>query len=133
MKDVIGYLKQQQSKSPTPEMASEWHSMEDLYNRKLWHQLTLKLTVFVQDPYFSKGDGLIQLYENFLSDFEHRINPLSLVEIILHVAKQMPDPNTAIPFLEKTKEKVTSCSKDYRIPKRYHSYSFEQRQTMLCT
>ncbi len=34
MKDVIGYLKQQQSKSPTPEMASEWHSMEDLHNRK---------------------------------------------------------------------------------------------------
>lgn len=34
MKDVIGYLKQQQSKSPTPEMASVWHSLEDLYNRK---------------------------------------------------------------------------------------------------
>uniref|UniRef100_A0A672KK30 PSD13 N-terminal domain-containing protein n=1 Tax=Sinocyclocheilus grahami TaxID=75366 RepID=A0A672KK30_SINGR len=61
MKDVIGYLKQQQSKSPTPEMASEWHSLEDLYNRKLWHQLTLKLTVFVLDPYFSKGDTLIQV------------------------------------------------------------------------
>uniref|UniRef100_A0A8C1BND7 26S proteasome non-ATPase regulatory subunit 13 n=1 Tax=Cyprinus carpio carpio TaxID=630221 RepID=A0A8C1BND7_CYPCA len=106
MKDVIGYLKQQQSKSPTPEMASVWHSLEDLYNRKLWHQLTLKLTVFVQDPYFSKGDTLIQLYENFLSDFEHRINPLSLVEIILHVARQMPEPITAITFLEKTKEKV---------------------------
>lgn len=34
MKDVLGYLKQQQSKSPTPEMASEWHSLEDLHNRK---------------------------------------------------------------------------------------------------
>ncbi|XDV53232.1 hypothetical protein PO909_021789 [Leuciscus waleckii] len=108
MKDVIGYLKQQQSKSPTAEMAAEWHSLEDFYNRKLWHQLTLKLTDFVQDPYFAKGDGLIQLYENFLSDFEHRINPLSLVEIILHVAKHMTDPNTAITFLEKTKEKVKS-------------------------
>uniref|UniRef100_A0A8C1GVM9 26S proteasome non-ATPase regulatory subunit 13 n=2 Tax=Cyprinus carpio TaxID=7962 RepID=A0A8C1GVM9_CYPCA len=88
MKDVIGYLKQQQSKSPTPEMASEWHSMEDLYNRKLWHQLTLKLTVFVQDPYFSKGDGLIQLYENFLSDFEHRVTVLkSFVVVLLNQVK----------------------------------------------
>ncbi|TRY87979.1 hypothetical protein DNTS_007012 [Danionella cerebrum] len=106
MKDVVGFLKQQQSQSATPELASEWHALEDLYNKKLWHQLTLKLSVFVQDPYFSKGDGLIQLYENFLCDFEHRINPLSLVEIILHVVRQMPDPNTTITFLEKTKEKV---------------------------
>ncbi|XP_076878427.1 26S proteasome non-ATPase regulatory subunit 13 [Brachyhypopomus gauderio] len=106
MKDVLGYLKQQQSKSPTTEMATEWHKLEDLYNRKLWHQLTLKLTDFVQDPIFSKGDAIIQLYENFISDFEHRINPLSLVEIVLHVVRQMPDPNTAITFLEKTKEKV---------------------------
>uniref|UniRef100_A0AAX7UBW5 26S proteasome non-ATPase regulatory subunit 13 n=1 Tax=Astatotilapia calliptera TaxID=8154 RepID=A0AAX7UBW5_ASTCA len=29
------------------------------------------------------------LYENFMSDFEHRINPLSLVEILLFVARQM--------------------------------------------
>ncbi len=29
---------------------------------RLWHQLTLKLTDFVQDPYFSKGDGLIQVW-----------------------------------------------------------------------
>uniref|UniRef100_A0A8C9VBA8 Proteasome 26S subunit, non-ATPase 13 n=1 Tax=Scleropages formosus TaxID=113540 RepID=A0A8C9VBA8_SCLFO len=75
---------------------------------RLWHQLTLKLTDFVQDPCFATGDGLIQLYENFLCDFEHRINPLSLVEIILHVARQMTDPNVAITFLEKTKEKVKS-------------------------
>ncbi|MBN3309942.1 PSD13 ATPase, partial [Amia calva] len=108
MKDVTGYLKQQQSKSSTPEMATEWHTLEELYNKKLWHQLTLKITDFVQDPCFASGDGLIKLYENFLSDFEHRINPLSLVEIILHVARQMTDPNTAITFLEKTKEKVKS-------------------------
>uniref|UniRef100_A0AAQ5X520 26S proteasome non-ATPase regulatory subunit 13 n=1 Tax=Amphiprion ocellaris TaxID=80972 RepID=A0AAQ5X520_AMPOC len=87
MKDVSGYLKQQQSNSSTPEMAAEWHALEDLYNKRLWHQLTLKLTDFVKDPCFKTGDGLIQLYENFLCDFEHRINPLSLVEIILYVVK----------------------------------------------
>uniref|UniRef100_A0AAQ5ZB80 PSD13 N-terminal domain-containing protein n=1 Tax=Amphiprion ocellaris TaxID=80972 RepID=A0AAQ5ZB80_AMPOC len=108
MKDVSGYLKQQQSNSSTPEMAAEWHALEDLYNKRLWHQLTLKLTDFVKDPCFKTGDGLIQLYENFLCDFEHRINPLSLVEIILYVARQMSDPKDAITFLEKTKEKVKS-------------------------
>uniref|UniRef100_A0A8D0CVS7 Proteasome 26S subunit, non-ATPase 13 n=1 Tax=Sander lucioperca TaxID=283035 RepID=A0A8D0CVS7_SANLU len=74
----------------------------------LWHQLTLRLTDFVKDPCFKTGDGLIQLYDNFLSDFEHRINPLSLMEIILYVARQMKDPKDAITFLEKTKEKVKS-------------------------
>uniref|UniRef100_A0A674C700 26S proteasome non-ATPase regulatory subunit 13 n=1 Tax=Salmo trutta TaxID=8032 RepID=A0A674C700_SALTR len=108
MKDVTGYLKTQQSMSSTPEMASEWHTLEEFYNKKLWHQLTLKLTDFVKDPCFATGDGLIQLYDNFLSDFDHRINPLSLVEIILYVARQMTDPKDAITFLEKTKEKVKS-------------------------
>uniref|UniRef100_A0AAY5EX22 26S proteasome non-ATPase regulatory subunit 13 n=1 Tax=Electrophorus electricus TaxID=8005 RepID=A0AAY5EX22_ELEEL len=108
MKDVPGYLCFQQRKSSTPEMAAEWHALEDLYNKKLWHQLTLKMTEFVKDPYFKSGDSLIQLYDNFLSDFEHRINPLSLVEIILYVIRQISDPNDAITFLEKTKEKVKS-------------------------
>ncbi|XP_060742844.1 26S proteasome non-ATPase regulatory subunit 13-like [Tachysurus vachellii] len=109
MKDVQGYLVLQQSTSASPEMAAQWHALEDLYNRKLWHQLTLKLTEFVKDPYFQSGDTLIQLYENFLCDFEHRINPLSLVEIVLYVISQITDPNDAITFLEKTKEKV-KCS-----------------------
>uniref|UniRef100_A0A8C5AEB7 26S proteasome non-ATPase regulatory subunit 13 n=1 Tax=Gadus morhua TaxID=8049 RepID=A0A8C5AEB7_GADMO len=106
MKDVTGYLKQQQSTNP--EMAAEWHMLEEFYNKKLWHQLTLKLTDFVKDPCFKTGDGLIQLYDNFLSDFEHRINPLSLMEIILFVARQIKDPKEAITFLEKTREKVKS-------------------------
>ncbi|KAG9267078.1 26S proteasome non-ATPase regulatory subunit 13-like [Astyanax mexicanus] len=108
MKDVAGYLSLQQSQSSSPELAAEWHGLEELYNKKLWHQLTLKLTEFVKDPYFKTGDSLIQLYENFISDFEHRINPLSLVEIVLYVIRQITDPNDSITFLEKTKEKVKS-------------------------
>uniref|UniRef100_A0A8C4I2I5 26S proteasome non-ATPase regulatory subunit 13 n=1 Tax=Dicentrarchus labrax TaxID=13489 RepID=A0A8C4I2I5_DICLA len=108
MKDVTGFLKQQQSNSSTPEMAAEWHTLEEYHNKRLWHQLTLKLTDFVKDPCFKTGDGLIQLYDNFISDFEHRINPLSLMEIILYVARQMQDPKDAITFLEKTREKVKS-------------------------
>ncbi|CAK6979262.1 S proteasome non-ATPase regulatory subunit 13 [Scomber scombrus] len=41
-------------------------------------------------------------------DSSNRINPLSLMEIILYVARQMTDPKDAIVFLEKTKEKVKS-------------------------
>ncbi|XP_069480010.1 26S proteasome non-ATPase regulatory subunit 13 isoform X1 [Ambystoma mexicanum] len=108
MKEVSGFLQQQQSLSSTPEEAAVWNRLEEFYGKKLWHQLTLLLLEFVQDPHFAKGDGLIQLYENFINDFEHRVNPLSLVEIILHVVRQMTDPTVALTFLEKTKEKVKS-------------------------
>uniref|UniRef100_A0A8B9QYU7 26S proteasome non-ATPase regulatory subunit 13 n=1 Tax=Anas platyrhynchos TaxID=8839 RepID=A0A8B9QYU7_ANAPL len=87
MKDVPGFL--QQSQSSGPGQAAVWHRLEELYNKKLWHQLTLQVLDFVQDPCFAQGDGLIKLYENFISEFEHRVNPLSLVEIILHVVRQM--------------------------------------------
>ncbi|NXF25633.1 PSD13 ATPase, partial [Rhodinocichla rosea] len=106
MKDVPGFL--QQSQSAGPGQAAVWHRLEELYNKKLWHQLTLQVLDFVQDPCFAQGDGLIKLYENFISEFEHRVNPLSLVEIILHVVRQMTDPNVALTFLEKTREKVKS-------------------------
>lgn len=108
MRDVTAFLQQQQSQSSSPEVAGVWHRMEELYNKKLWHQLTLQLLDFVQEPECVKGDGLIKLYENFISDFEHRINPLSLVEIILHVVRQMKEPTVAVTFLEKTREKVKS-------------------------
>ncbi|KAJ1065974.1 PREDICTED: 26S proteasome non-ATPase regulatory subunit 13 isoform X2 [Capra hircus] len=106
MKDVSGFL--QQSQSSGPGQAAVWHRLEELYTKKLWHQLTLQVLDFVQDPCFAQGDGLIKLYENFISEFEHRVNPLSLVEIILHVVRQMTDPNVALSFLEKTREKVKS-------------------------
>uniref|UniRef100_A0A9L0RMT0 26S proteasome non-ATPase regulatory subunit 13 n=1 Tax=Equus caballus TaxID=9796 RepID=A0A9L0RMT0_HORSE len=106
MKDVPGFL--QQSQSSGPGQAAVWHRLEELYTKKLWHQLTLQVLDFVQDPCFAQGDGLIKLYENFISEFEHRVNPLSLVEIILHVVRQMTDPNEALTFLEKTREKVKS-------------------------
>ncbi|CAH2326269.1 26S proteasome non-ATPase regulatory subunit 13 [Pelobates cultripes] len=108
MRDVTAYLQLQQSQSAAPETAAIWHQLEELYNKKLWHQLTLQLLDFVQDPECAKGNGLIKFYENFISDFEHRINPLSLVEIILHVVRQMTDPTVALSFLEKTREKVKS-------------------------
>uniref|UniRef100_K1PKF6 26S proteasome non-ATPase regulatory subunit 13 n=1 Tax=Magallana gigas TaxID=29159 RepID=K1PKF6_MAGGI len=46
------------------------------------------------------------MYENFIADFEHRINPLALAEIMVYIVKQMTDIDTAVSFIEKMKEKV---------------------------
>nr|KAG5694100.1 hypothetical protein BaRGS_033719 [Batillaria attramentaria] len=75
---------------------------------RLWHQLTLKLSSFVKTQTFAKGDSLVRLYENFITDFEHRINPLALTEICVLVVKQISEPKQAVEFMEKLKEKVKS-------------------------
>ncbi|KAK7107988.1 26S proteasome non-ATPase regulatory subunit 13-like [Littorina saxatilis] len=106
-RDVSSYLAEQQRKS-TGEPASDWAELEDYYNKKLWHQLTLKLSAFVKTPVFAKGDTLVKLYENFITDFEHRINPLALTEICVLVVKQIQEPKQAVEFMEKLKEKVKS-------------------------
>uniref|UniRef100_A0A8W8MJE7 26S proteasome non-ATPase regulatory subunit 13 n=1 Tax=Magallana gigas TaxID=29159 RepID=A0A8W8MJE7_MAGGI len=104
-RDVGAYLTEQQRKS-SGDVATDWGQIEELYNKKLWHQLTLKLLKFVKTPTFSKGDGLVKMYENFIADFEHRINPLALAEIMVYIVKQMTDIDTAVSFIEKMKEKV---------------------------
>lgn len=104
-RDVNAYLSSQQTKSP-PERAEEWAELEKLYNKKLWHQLTLKLATFVKSDYLQEGTALVDLYENFLADFENKINPLTLVEILTYVVKQITDYDKCIEFVTKSKEKV---------------------------
>merc|ERR1711935_675377 len=104
-RDTAGYLSEQQAKS-SGDLAPEWVAIEELYNKKLWHQLTLKLQVFVKHPSFAQGDGLFQMYNNFLADFDHRINHLSLVEITLHIIRPMTDAKEALDFIMKIQEKV---------------------------
>ncbi|XP_062899772.1 26S proteasome non-ATPase regulatory subunit 13-like [Mobula hypostoma] len=105
MRDPVGFLRRQQE-ADSGDAAERWQRMETFYNRRLWHQLTVELLEFTLIPCFPSGDNLLQLYENFISDFEHRINPLSLVEIILRVVQQMNDAQMALSLLEKTWEKV---------------------------
>ncbi|VEN57812.1 unnamed protein product [Callosobruchus maculatus] len=103
--NVTEYLTKKQEDSPK-ELSAEWAELEELYNKRLWHQLTLKILQFIKKPELQKGDNLIQLYLNFIQTFENKINPLSLVEIVAVVVEQYKDPKEAIAFLEKTEPKV---------------------------
>ncbi|KAJ8032627.1 26S proteasome non-ATPase regulatory subunit 13 [Holothuria leucospilota] len=105
MIDVQGYLAARKSGS-SPNIATEWTEIEEMYTKKLWHQLTEKLLQFVKNPIFAEGDGLMQLYENLIVDIEHRINPLSLAEIAMIIVVAIKDYNEAIAFMEKIREKV---------------------------
>lgn len=105
---VVKFLSDMQS-SGREEISAEWATIEQLYNRKLWHQLTLCLNKMVHDPKSGlDGDTLLRCYNDFISDFEHRINPLSLIEILRQIVSHFGDSNEAISFLEKAKETVKS-------------------------
>lgn len=105
MKDVQLYLSEVCSSGP---LAEQWVQLHQLYEKRLWHELTEALLKFVKEEHFKTNGGLTELYEQFLSDFEHRINPLSLVELILVIAEELTDHEKALTLYKKTQEKVKS-------------------------
>ncbi|XP_055716028.1 26S proteasome non-ATPase regulatory subunit 13 [Phlebotomus papatasi] len=108
MSGVANYLSEQK-KTTNNELASEWTEIEELYNEKLWNELTIKLGTFVKNPALQNEEALVQLYQNFLSTFETKINPYGLVEILSVVVGHITDKKEANNFLEKLKEKVKIC------------------------
>ncbi|KAG2676760.1 hypothetical protein I3760_12G067200 [Carya illinoinensis] len=89
-----------------PELADWYASLADLYQRKLWHQLTSKLEQFVALAVFQAGDALIQLYHNFITDFETKINLLKLAHFAVIVSRQYAEKEAAITYLEGVIEKL---------------------------
>ncbi|CAN6305734.1 unnamed protein product, partial [Urochloa humidicola] len=83
-----------------PDLADWYADLADLYQRKLWHQLTLKLDQFLQLQAAQTGDTIIQLYNNFITDFETKINLLKLAHFAVIASRQYPDKDAAITFLE---------------------------------
>lgn len=106
--NVAGYLAEQKT-TTDKELAAEWTQIEELYNEKLWNELTIKLNTFVKNPALQNEDALLTLYHNFICVFETKINPYGLVEILTMVVSHIADKKEAIAFLEKLKEKVKVC------------------------
>uniref|UniRef100_K3Y7L2 PCI domain-containing protein n=2 Tax=Setaria italica TaxID=4555 RepID=K3Y7L2_SETIT len=83
-----------------PELAEWYAALADLYQRKLWHQLTLKLDQFLGLAVVQAGDALIQLYNHFISDFETKINLLKFAHFTVVVSRQYLDKDAGINYLE---------------------------------
>ncbi|KAH8346837.1 hypothetical protein KR059_000568 [Drosophila kikkawai] len=123
---VTAYLAAQK-KTTNKDLAAEWTLIEELYNEKwvlfvealvpgiidifcrLWNELTIKLVTFVRHESLQDETALLQLYQNFLSTFETKINPYGLIQILEVVVDNISDKKEAIEFLEKMKDKVKIC------------------------
>ncbi|MFT7804374.1 26S proteasome non-ATPase regulatory subunit 13-like [Arapaima gigas] len=105
-KNALGYLREQRMKYYATE-GSQWLRLEKFYRKRwLWHQLTVDLLRFVHTPALAVGDRIIKLYECFISEFEHWINPMFLVEILIMAAPQVNNWGQVTRLFERTKEKV---------------------------
>lgn len=84
---ILAFLEGQAAAYPT--LSGELSQMSDLYQRKLWHQLTLALQSVAA---MEAAATLLQpLYDTFVTDFKHKINKLALAQLQIAVAKQMAD------------------------------------------
>uniref|UniRef100_A0A1I7WRL6 26S proteasome non-ATPase regulatory subunit 13 n=1 Tax=Heterorhabditis bacteriophora TaxID=37862 RepID=A0A1I7WRL6_HETBA len=90
------------------DIADIWQKFEQLYSKKLWHQLTQEVRTSLAKTQFTGSINLKDFYDNFISEFEHRINPLQLVEIVLPIAKFIfsQKKESAYEFLNKIEKTV---------------------------
>lgn len=109
---VEAYLSAKKDSS-SPDLSKTFAELEELYNKKLWHQLTLGLVKLVKVPEMQQGTELLTLYSNLITEMENKINPLSLVELSAAIIKQCSEPKDAIAFMEKIAPKVSDHQESF--------------------
>jgi len=86
-------------------LREDFRQMKEFHEKKLWHQLTLKLESLLKNPNFVDG---VPLYENFIKEFESKMNQFRFAKIILVIAKQISAVAERVNFLEKLAQKINS-------------------------
>ncbi|KAI8985495.1 hypothetical protein BDB01DRAFT_850064 [Pilobolus umbonatus] len=123
--DVTHFLYEERKKAPAS-LQHYFTTFEDLYERKLWHQLTLKVLDYFKDP--SSASTQIDIFKHFVSDWENKINTLSLVRIALQVAHQFKDDHASVQFLSDIITKVNQPdTQDVYVLAKMESASFQLR------
>jgi 26S proteasome regulatory subunit N9 len=81
-------------------------TFEDLWERKLWHQLTDALVDFFNTE--ESAPQRLQFYKTFILTFADKINQLKLVTLALGAASQCRDSQERLSFLEGAARKVNN-------------------------
>ncbi|OIW26405.1 hypothetical protein CONLIGDRAFT_683390 [Coniochaeta ligniaria NRRL 30616] len=100
---ITDFLAEQRDAAPE-DLQSLVLEFEDLWERKLWHQLTNKLLDFFNDP--RSAPQRLAFYQTFILKFADRINQLKLVDLALKAATQCRDNRERLTFMEAVAKKV---------------------------
>jgi len=97
-----------------PELNAQLSRIAELYQQKLWHQLTNEIETFIRLPEFQHGNELVLLYENFIKEFDARINQLRLAQIVIAITQiQLKDPNASLGFLAPILDRLKNNKEAY--------------------
>jgi len=95
-----------------------------------WHQLTVQLLAIVKEP--SMQDKLVSIYQDFIVEFEAKLDPLSLVTISTVVLERFSSSEEAVTFVEKVGDKVKMNNEAYALTKvllgRIKLHKYEQHK-----
>lgn len=97
------------------EIAAQWSQCEELYNKKLWHQLTLMLNSLIKET--TMKDKLVTIYSDFIADFEARLDPLALALIAELVVDHYEKPEEGLAFIERLQEKTKMHNEAFALSK----------------
>ncbi|KAG2487135.1 hypothetical protein HYH03_014248 [Edaphochlamys debaryana] len=89
-----------------PDLAEDIQELANLYQRKLWHQLTLKVEACFHSSAFNRGDIPVRLFQGFVTDFGPKINFLKLAQFAVHACKFQPNPAAAVDMLNSVVQRL---------------------------
>lgn len=82
---IPNFLAEQRDEAPA-DVQHVYLTFEDLWERKLWHELTNNLVDFFRSP--ESSPQRLAIYNSFILSFADKINQLKLVWLGLHASTQ---------------------------------------------
>lgn len=92
-----------------PDFVEIYEKLGNLYERRLWHQLTEILIEFTSNKKYHRDLNMVELYEGFISDFESKISQIKFVQIMSYIAEQFC-PVVSSPFSVNSTSTTSSAS-----------------------
>ncbi|RMD40377.1 hypothetical protein DV735_g4745, partial [Chaetothyriales sp. CBS 134920] len=101
--EISDFLADQRDDAPA-DLQPVFITFDDLWDRKLWHQLTDQVLAFFSTE--ASRPYRLPLYHNFVLSFASKINQLKLLKIALLASQQCSDDQERSSFLEALAERV---------------------------
>lgn len=104
---ISDFLAEQRDQAPD-QLQPLFLDFENLWERKLWHQLTDALVQFFNHA--ESAPQRLPFYKIFILKFADKINQLKLVDLALKAATQCKDDQERLVFLQSVVEKVDNVN-----------------------
>lgn len=106
--EVISNFLSEQREAAPEDLQQSFLTIEDYWDRKLWHQLTDILVEYFNSP--ASASQRLPLFRKFILSFAEKVNQLKFVSLGLLAASQCQDDNERLSFLTDLTKKVNKPS-----------------------